>query len=134
MSKGKTYNGWPSYETWLVHLHLTNTENTLQTCYAHAMISASRAPNMSQVKDKIWTVEEARVFDLADEIKRFVTDAVELPTRAEQAFNMTNGGDWSPLFVADLIKSSLDEVDWQKIAEAFLEGAGIGPGWSIAQA
>ena len=64
------------------------------------------APDCKQVREQIWTAEEAKTFLLADQIKEFVEEVNPL-------------GDKATMFT-DLITTALSEVDWHEIAEAFL--------------
>ena len=60
-----------------------------------------------QVRDRIWTVEEARKFLLADRLKEYV----------EEMNPLTDGAS----MFTDLLTAAISEVDWHEIAEAFLE-------------
>ena len=101
------YNGWKNYNTWSVHLWLTNEEAS-QRCWEQMAREARHAPSCEQVEDGTWSEEGAK-FVLADWLK----EALE-----EQAFEAVPGGTlWS-----DLLGSAMQEVDWDEIAAAFLEG------------
>ena len=52
-----TYNGWHNYETWNVHLWLTNEEATYRYWRALAQLCRREAPTAPQVADGIWTPE-----------------------------------------------------------------------------
>ena len=68
--------------------------------------AAANASTCEQVRRKVWTVDEAKKFTLADRLKEFVEEANPL---ADQATMFT-----------DLLNAALSEVDWHEIAEAFL--------------
>jgi hypothetical protein len=122
MPKGTPYQGWPSYETWLVNLHLGNTEWMDSECRRMADRCRESAVDASQVKEKIWTVDECILFNLSDAIKQWMTDGVAWMEHEDSRIARNRqGGDFWPMFMADLMKSALDEVDWQKIAGHYLE-------------
>ena len=89
----KTYNGWTNYETWCVNLWLTNDEGS----YHYWREEAGR-----HLKDDR---EDARC-NLAKQLKSELEEASPL----EEA----------SLF-SDLLNAALSEVDWYKVADAFLE-------------
>ena len=68
------YNGWTNYETWCIHLWLTNEEGTYNHCRDAARQAAVEAPDCEQVRRKVWTVEEAKKFTLADRLKKQTTE------------------------------------------------------------
>ena len=100
------YNGWTNYETWCVHLWLTKEEGTYRYCRDAAREAAANASTCEQVRRKVWTVDEAKKFTLADRLKEFVQEANPL---TDQATMFT-----------DLLNAAISEVDWHEIAEAFL--------------
>ena len=101
------YNGWKNYETWAVNLWLTNEEGQYKYCRGLARRAVKEAPDCAQVRDDIWTAEEAKKFLLADQLKEFVEEVNPL-------------GDKASMFT-DLLNAAISEVDWHEIAEAFLE-------------
>jgi hypothetical protein len=122
MPKGTTYQGWPSYETWLVHLHISNSEHTQREATRMADRCREIAVDCSQVREKIWTVQEAIEFNLSDALKKWMQEGCEW-TGGEDSRIARNrqGGDFWPMFMADLMTAALDEVDWRRLAQAFLE-------------
>ena len=89
----KTYNGWTNYETWCVHLWLSNDEGT----YRYWREEAGRHLKEDR--------EDAR-YSLARQLKSELEEASPL---AEAS-----------LF-SDLLNAALSEVDWHEVADAFLE-------------
>lgn len=107
-----TYNGWSNYETWLVSLWLNNE----QTSYTYWRDQAGQhhqdAATCGQVRDGIWNVSEAAVFNLADQIK----------SETEANSPLTE-----PSLYNDLLQAAMNEVDWHEVAEDFLEDTGGTP-------
>ena len=101
------YNGWSNYETWAVNLWLTNEQGTYHECCDLAGQAVAEAPECRQVRDRIWTGEEARNFLLADRLKEYVQEMNPLTGKASM--------------FTDLLTAAISEVDWHEIAEAFLE-------------
>ncbi len=101
------YNGWTNYETWDVHLWLTNDAESYNYCRELARECVEEASTCSQVQQGIWDEVEARRFLLADRLKEHVEDANPLV------------GDAS-LF-CDLLGSAIQDVDFHNVADAFLE-------------
>ena len=101
------YQGWPNYETWCVHLWLSNDEGTYRYCRALAAECRAEAPNDQRVTDGVWPEADATKFLLSDRLKEFVTDLNPLSDEATM--------------FADLMNAVLSEVDWHEVAEAFLE-------------
>ena len=85
------YNGWTNYETWLVNLWLGNEPGTEGDCRDMA-------------------VEEINGQDSAYQLGMTLKDYVEdiLP-------------DLGASLAADLMGAALSEVNWQEIAEHYLE-------------
>jgi len=105
----ETYNGWKNYETWGVHLWLTNEESTYNQCRDLARQAVAEAPECEQVTNRIWTIEEARKFLLADRLRECVEEMNPLNDVA--------------LMFTDLLNAAISEVEWHEIADAFLEEA-----------
>ncbi|MBI3462006.1 MAG: hypothetical protein HY000_02960 [Planctomycetes bacterium] len=103
----QSYNGWTNYETWCVHLWLTNEEGTYNHCRELARQATAEAPDSEQVRRRVWTIEEAKKFSLADRLKEFVEEMSPL-------------ADGASMFT-DLLNAAISEVDLHEIAEAFLE-------------
>lgn len=105
MSDDKKYNGWTNYETWCVHLWLSNEEGSYNYCRGLADECKEYAV---EHEHDIWSPEEHARFRLADMLKESLAegmDNLKLPASV-----------WS-----DLLSSALDRVNWNEIANAFLE-------------
>lgn len=89
----KKYNGWANYETWCVHLWLTNEEGS----YRYWREEAAR-----QWRENRDDANE----NLAEQLESEVDEAS--PIKEASLFS-------------DLLNTSLGEVDWFEVAEAFLE-------------
>jgi hypothetical protein len=86
------YNGWTNYPTWCVNLWLSNDEGL----YSYACELATGKTGM----------ENARV-ELADDLRDWVRDEL--------------APDLSASFAADLLGYALDQVNWNEIADAWIE-------------
>jgi hypothetical protein len=102
-----SYNGWKNYETWCVHLWLTNEEGTYFYCVELAKECRKAAPSDERVRDRIWPEADAAKFLLSDRLKDYVED--HNPLREDATL------------YGDLVHAALSEVDWHEVAEAFLE-------------
>src|SRR4051794_10856032 len=65
----KEYNGWANYETWCVHLWLTNEEGSYRYWREEARRHRLEAPSCANVMEGIWSVEQAVRFNLADQLQ-----------------------------------------------------------------
>ncbi len=108
----KKYNGWKNYETWCVHLWLTNEEATYWYWRDAARQNRREAPSCANVTGGIWSVEQATRFNLADQLRSELEEAS--PLEAASMFS-------------DLLTAALSEVDWHEIADAFLEDLELDP-------
>jgi hypothetical protein len=93
--KGKKYNGWNNYETWVSALWIDNDYSSYQY----------RCELLEQVKQE-QVNEDERENCLASNLKDWIESQNPLT-------------DTASLFT-DLLNSALSEVDWQEIAENFL--------------
>ena len=100
------YNGYANYETWCLHLWLTNEEGSYKFCREAARTHAIEAPTHRNVIDGVWSAELAARVTLADQLKTSLEDGAPLKR---------------PDVYSDLLNAALCEIDWQEIAEAFLE-------------
>jgi hypothetical protein len=107
--RDKSYNGWRNYETWNVHLWLSNEEGDWNHWRAIAQHIADHAPESENVKRRIWTTDEAARFALADQLKNELRDGDSFPNLP-------------PSMNSDLLRAAFDEVDWHEVAAALLEG------------
>lgn len=101
----KSYNGWTNYETWVTALWLDNDEGSQTYWREIAGECKLAAPQANQVEKKIWTVEEAARFTLADRLK----DEIEEGSPVQEAS-----------LYSDLLGAALQEVNWNEIAENLL--------------
>ena len=103
------YNGWTNYETWVMHLWLSNDLAT--SCAAHGVAtSAYFSPREHWVPDSI--TDDARG-------KRRAADAMK--DWLEENMPDLTGGDNQATAWTDLLNASFAEINWREVAEAFLE-------------
>lgn len=99
MSDDKKYNGWNTYETWLVNLWIDGNE------YINEMAQET----YNEAEASTWnTKEEQARIDLADRLQAYVEELQEMEE------NKPSG-----LF-ADLLNSAMREIDWYDLAESYL--------------
>ena len=104
----KGYSGWKNYETWVTKLWLDNDENDYNHCRAITEgVKHLREQDVGQVKEGIWTIEEARKFMLADKIKAKVEKMIA---------NEVHGAN----LATDLVNGAVSEIDFNEIAENML--------------
>jgi len=100
------YNGWKNYPTWAVNLWLGNDQelyNATLEIVGQGLTYADDHPNVPS----IWTQDEANRFAVADALKTWVTDEL--------------APDLGASFASDLLGYALGEVDWEEIANAWLD-------------
>jgi hypothetical protein len=107
MRTEKGYQGWANYETWNVALWIDNEQGTYSERCRMAEQAKEDAAEDENVASGIWTAEQAARYRLADTLKEWVTDELMPDLGASMA--------------ADLLGAALSEVDWQEIAENWLE-------------
>jgi hypothetical protein len=118
MMEDSGYNGWKNYPTWAVNLWLSNEQGTSNECSYMAREALRDAPHDKNVKpwfypdgsqgEPVWTVEQAARYRLADTMKEYVADLTEREPSS---------------LAADLLGYALGEVDWNEIADSWLETA-----------
>lgn len=101
------HQGWTNAETWAVHLWLSNDRGTWLFCRRLARETVEDADTCDQVNDGIWTREQARRFMLADRLQEYLAELNPLKDR--------------PSAFADLLRSALDDVNYEELADAVLE-------------
>ncbi len=85
---------------------MDNDQATQEDWMEAAREEVTNASNDRNFENHIWTIEETRIFRLADRLKEEVTE--NLPEVEGMA--------------SDLLTSALGEVNWQEISENMLEG------------
>lgn len=96
MTIENTYNGWTNYETWLTNLHFENFD-------------------FSDYKED-GTFEGMN----EEEIRDWVADYIET-TIEEFCFGQLELGRVENLFITDVLSQFLKSVDWENIADSYLE-------------
>jgi hypothetical protein len=97
-----SYNGWSNYETWVVNLWLGNEEDSYSTCRSLALRCVEES-----VADNVFSRKERACYQLANELRELIEDRNPLASEAN--------------VYADLLNASLGEVNWQEIANSYLE-------------
>jgi hypothetical protein len=100
------YNGWTNYETWVVNLWISSEESSYRYWREQADMHRKSAKDCRQVRDGIWEVSQAAVFNLADQMKSEIDEGT---------------AQLEPNMYADLVSAALAEVNWEEIAESWLE-------------
>lgn len=90
-----SYNGWSNHATWQVNLWLSNDDYNYRECESMADAVMEEADDLAQATDL-----------LADRIQELVEDGN--PLRDEYSL------------YSEIVRTALDEVDWQELAEGFL--------------
>ena len=103
MSGEQGYNGWKNYTTWCVNLWLANEEGL----YGGAIARAEAVMGEEHPTSPYWTVEESHRYGVADSLKTWVT--------------LDLAPDLGASFAADLLSYALDQVDWNEIADSWIE-------------
>jgi hypothetical protein len=101
----RTYNGWTNYETWNIHLWLTNEQGT-DSYWREAAKELWDAAG--EETHEVWTRSENARFTLADRLKDEIEDGNPLLDEASM--------------YQDLLSAAISEADWAEIANAFLDG------------
>lgn len=91
-----TYNGWTNYETWLVNIHFECFEFTDE-------IDEGMFDDLSRDEVKDW-------------IANYIQECVE-----EVTYSKFEVGESDNLFLMDCVQSTLGEVDWDDIADHYLD-------------
>ena len=101
------YHGYTNYETWAMDLWLSNEYGTY-THIVNDIIPECEEESVDEynVKKGVWTKDEAVKYCVAGRIKDMVEE--DMPEVE---------GVW-----ADFLNASFSEVDWNEIAESFMEG------------
>jgi hypothetical protein len=104
MSTTEKYNGWHNYETWTVHLWLSNDQSSCDYWR-----SAARESWESVEADAVFSRSTAARFALADRLKEEI-EAGDPIAEAE------------PSLYSQLLTAAISDVNWDEIADSFCDG------------
>lgn len=104
LREDQSHNGYHNFETWVVHLWLTNDQGTYEYCRDLASECAEAAPTCWQVEENVWNETDAARFLLADKLKELIEERNPLSDQ--------------PTAFSDLLNAAIQEVDWHEIADA----------------
>lgn len=102
-----SYQGWKNYPTWAVALWLDNDRGLYESAIA-TVAQAAEDAERERAERKRWPrkkVSRNQVFAAADALKEWLEE--EKPELE---------GPW-----ASLLQSAFEEIDWEELAEHFLE-------------
>ena len=101
----KAYNGWTNYETWCVHLWLTNEEGSYRYWMEEARRHVAEAPDQMCARDWDYTIPKAASYTLSEQLAYELEHAEILKAAS---------------MYTDLLVAALESVEWREIAEAFV--------------
>jgi hypothetical protein len=104
--EAKRYNGWENFETWCVHLWLTNEEGSYRYWRDEARRHRKEAGKSHRVTRARWTVTEQASSTLGEQIRSELEEGCPIK---------------GPSLYDDLMRAAVGEVNWEEVAEAFLE-------------
>lgn len=102
-----TYQGYTNRATWTVGLMLMNDQGLYLLCRRLRREACSEAEHCPQVTDGTWTEPDAQRYLLADRLKKYVDELNPIRNR--------------PSAFADLLSDALEDVNFDELAETFLE-------------
>ena len=102
-----SYNGWTNYETWNVKLWIDNEQGTLGY-----WLERAASISVDAKSDVHFTKRERAVFKLAEEMKDDYNNLIA---------DTLDNAKLSASFIADLLNSTMSEVNWQEIAESITD-------------
>lgn len=102
-----TYQGWTNHATWLVSLHLDNTQDVQW----HAREAACMAFNDATASQYL-TIEQEREICVADALQECVQDLLE---------NTAETASPADLLARDLFTGYLEDVNWREIARHYID-------------
>ena len=118
----KGYNGWSNYETWAVALWIGNEQSNYQyweqeqaeECYRDAVKEQLGEWVFGPGNDPAPTIDRERAtrdaaYELARRLKAELDDEAEAPRAVDGTM------------YADLLNAALQEVNWDEIAEHYVE-------------
>lgn len=104
-----TYNGWSNRATWLVALHLNND----QQMQSEALRQAEREYRLAVLE------ADTDILETAQRVDRYATSRVATAMQ-ELVESLVRDGEVD-LLTSDLMGDTLSRVDWDEIADDFLE-------------
>lgn len=111
--KDTTYQGWKNHATWCVALHINNEDATQKHAQALREAAKLAAANEKNFGSCVWSVGDAARYRLANALKSWIEDEV--------IDSYPAGSSFADLLRLDLLRGYLCDVNWNEIAQNFLD-------------